>query len=277
MPDKEDKDLQLKLFKIIEDTLQPRDTAGSAALADGVELVFPRPAGVRTAELVVDVRNTSWVPFVLERTLATHSRAAGAWYDSLRASPSAAQQYRTAVAREAGLRVLIRKGGSWVAEGVVLDPGPEITKRQVVAVDLTGVDGPVVHVRLESAPSFWMIDYVAMSYDVEPPLAVQELAPTAALTPDGNSVLSLVGAADGRAWSFEQGEQAELRFPVPPLLPGMARSYLVRTSGWYTIHVPDRGDDGFAALQRVIHEPGAVAKLSISALNDALRLARAPH
>ena len=260
-----------------ESALQPRDTAGSAALTDGVELVFSRPPGVRTARLVVDARNTSWVPFVLERTLAAHSGAVDAWYDSLLTSPSAAQQYRNTVAREAGLRVLIRKGADWVAQGVVLDPGPEITKRQVVAVDLTGVDGPVAQVRLESAPSFWMIDYVGMSYDLEPPLAVQELAPAAALMPDGRSVLSLVGAGDGRAWAFEQGERAELRFPVPPSLPGMARSYLVRTTGWYTIHVPDRGDADFASLQRVIREPGAVTKLSISALNDALHLARAPH
>jgi hypothetical protein len=43
------------------------------------------------------------------------------------------------------------------------------------------------------------------------------------------------------------------------------------------IHVPDRGDDDFASLQRVIREPGTVAKLSITALNEALRLARAPH
>jgi hypothetical protein len=260
-----------------ESALQPRDTAGPASLADGLELAFSRPPGVRTAWLVVDARNTSWVPFVLERTLATHSRAVGAWYDSLLASPSAARQYRAAVAREAGLRVLIRKGGSWAAQGVVLDPGPEITRRQVVAVDLTGVDGPVVRVRLESAPSFWMIDYVAMSYDVEPPLAVQEVSPAAARTPDGNSVLSLVSAADGRPWGFEQGERAELRFPVPPLLPGMARSYLVRSTGWYTIHVPDRGDADFASLQRILREPGAVARLSTTALNDALRLARAPH
>ncbi|HEY6947666.1 MAG TPA: hypothetical protein VI297_02520 [Gemmatimonadales bacterium] len=90
-------------------------------------------------------------------------------------------------------------------------------------------------------------------------------------------MLSLVGADDGRAWAFERGERAELRFPVPPSLPGMVRSYLVRTAGWYTIHVPDRGDGDLASLQRVIREPGAVANLSISALNDALRLARAPH
>jgi hypothetical protein len=83
-----------------------------------------------------------------------------------------------------------------------------------------------------------MIDYVGLSYERERPLMVQELAPGAALTPDGRSVLSLVGGADGRAWAFEQGERAELRFPVPPSLSGMARSYLVRTTGWYTIHVP---------------------------------------
>jgi len=260
-----------------ESALQPRDTVGPAALVDGVELVFPRPPGARAAQLVVDARNTSWVPFVLERTLATYSRAVRAWYDSLLVSPSAARQYRDAVVREAGLRVLIRKGGAWVPAGVVLDPGPEIAKRQVVSVDLTDAEGTVVNVRLESAPSFWMIDHVAMSYDVEPPLAVQELLATAARTPEGNSVLSLVGAADGRAWGFEQGERAELRFPVPPVASGMARSYLVRTTGWYTVHVPDRGDADFASLQRVIGEPGRLAKLSITALNEALGLARAPQ
>ena len=68
---------------------------------DGSGVPGTRPWHVPgTARLVVDARNTSWVPFVLERTLATHSRAAGAWYDSLLTSPSAAQQYRTAVARE---------------------------------------------------------------------------------------------------------------------------------------------------------------------------------
>jgi hypothetical protein len=89
---------------------------------------------VRTAQLVGDARGTSWAPFLLERTLVTHSRAVGAWYDRRAGggAPGAGSQ-----------------GGNWVAQGVVLGPGPEITKRQVVAVDLTGADGPVVHVRLE--------------------------------------------------------------------------------------------------------------------------------
>jgi hypothetical protein len=260
-----------------ESSLQSRDTARPDALKDGIELVFPRPAEARAARLVVDARNTSWVPFILEQALAIHGRAAQAWYDSLLTNPVAAQQYREAVVREAGLRVSIWKGGARAAQGVVLDPGPEITKRQVVPLDLTGVDSPEVKVRLESAPSFWMVDQVAISYDVEPPLAVHELSPGAAQTADGKDILSLVGAADGQAWNSEPGERADLHFPVPPLPTGMARSYLVRTTGWYTIHVPAGGDGDYAQLQRLIREPGAVAKLSITTLNEALRVASAPR
>jgi len=122
-----------------------------------------------------------------------------------------------------------------------------------------------------------MIDHVAMSYDVEPRLAVQELSPATAQTAKGEDVLSLVRAADGQAWSFEPGEGAELHFPVPPVPPAMARSYLVRTTGWYTIRLPEGGDDDYAVLQRLIREPGAVAKLSNTTLNEALRVASAPR
>jgi hypothetical protein len=260
-----------------ESSVQARDTAAPGAPVDGIELVFTRPSQAQAAQLVVDARNTSWVPFMLERTLSIHSRAARAWYDTLLTSPTAAREYRDAIVREAGLRVSIQKGGAWVPQGVVVDPGPEITRRQVVAIDLTGVEGSVVKVRLESAPSFWMIDHVAMSYDVEPPLAVQELSPVTAQTAAGKNVLSLVGTADKRAWGFEPGEQAELHFPVPALPAGMERSYLVKTTGWYTIHVPDGGDNDYASLQRVIREPGAVARLSTTTLNEALRVASAPR
>ncbi|HTO72349.1 MAG TPA: hypothetical protein VMJ30_00955 [Gemmatimonadales bacterium] len=260
-----------------ESAVQARDTAAPSSLVDGIELVFTRPSGVQTAQLVVDARNTSWVPFMLERTLSHHSRAARAWYDSLRTNSKAAEEYRAAIIREAGLRVSIQKGGAWVPQGVVVDPGPEITRRQVVAVDLTGVEGSEVRVRLESTPSFWMIDHVAMSYDVEPPLAVQELSPATALTAEGKDVLSLVATGDNRAWGFEPGEQAELHFPVPALSAGMERTYLVKTTGWYTIHVPDTGVEDYASLQRIIREPGAVAKLSTTTLNEGLRVASTPR
>jgi len=159
----------------------------------------------------------------------------------------------------------------------VLDPGPEIAKQQVVALDLTGLDGQVVRIRLESAPSFWMVDQVAISYDPEPTLTVHELSPRAAQTAAGKDVLSLLKTADGKAWSFEPGEQADLHFPVPPAKAGMDRSYLVRTTGWYTIHVPTGAAGDYAQLQRLIREPGALARFSTATLNEALRTASAPR
>ena len=35
---------------------------------------------------------------------------------------------------------------------------------------------------------------------------------------------------------MERGDSAILGFTVPPLAPGYARSYLLRSHGWYRVH-----------------------------------------
>ncbi len=252
-----------------ESALVPRDTARPEDLRDGIELAFAHPANAGTAHLVVDARNPSWVPFLLERALAAHAGALDAWYDSLRLSPRAAEAYRQAVVREAGLRVLLWRDGRWQAQGVVLDPGPELTRRQVVPLDLAGLATGPVRVRLESAPSFWLLDRVALAAGPEPAFTVRELGPAAAVTADGRDVLTLVAAADGRDWAFEQGERAALDVPVPAVPAGVERSYLVRAAGWYRLRVPLRGDADYAALERLLAEPGAFTRWAVGLGNTA--------
>ncbi|MGE5759541.1 MAG: hypothetical protein ACM37V_04175 [Gemmatimonadota bacterium] len=255
-----------------ESRLAPRDTADPQALSDGVELVFPRPPEITTAQLVVDARNTSWAPFMLGWIVSMHGRATGAWYDSLAAYPDVARRYNDFVAREGTLRVSLRKGDGWVAQGVVTDPGPEVTRRQVVPLDLSGVDGPMVRVRIESAPSLWLIDHVAVAYGPEPQLVVHELVPASARTTEGEDVLPLVARADGREWVFEQRTRADVRFPLPRPVPGMARSYLVKTTGWYRIHFAEAGEPDVTTLDRMFNEPRAAVRISVSAINAALRV-----
>lgn len=259
-----------------ESRLAPRDTADPQALSDGVELVFVRPPDTHTAQLVVDARNTSWAPFMLGWIVSMHGRATSAWYDSLAAYPEVAQRYRDFLAREATLRVLLRQGDGWVSQGVVTDPGPEVTRRQVVPLDLAGVNGPMVRVRVESAPSLWLIDHIAVAYGPEPPLVVHELVPASARTTDGLDVLPLVTQADGREWVFEQGTRADVRFPLPPPVPGMVRSYLVKTNGWYKIHLAEIGQPDIATLDRMFNEPRAAARISVTMINQALRAPAGP-
>lgn len=256
-----------------ESQLQPRDTADPRALSDGVELVFPRPPEARSARLVVDARNTSWVPLMLGRIVAMHGRATRAWYDSLGAYPDAARQYTQLLAREGALRVLIGEGERWVQQGMVSAPGPEVTKRQVVPLDLSGVRESVVRVRLESTPSLWLIDHVTVDFSPEPALVVRSFAPVSARTVEGRDVRGLVAAPDGHEWVFETRTYADVRFRVPEPTQGMTRTYLIKTTGWYLIHTLEAGAPDVATLDRVLREPRAAARVSVTAINEALRAA----
>jgi hypothetical protein len=65
----------------------------------------------------------------------------------------------------------------------------------------------------------------------------------------------------------------ELQFDVPPDEPGRARSYLVRSTGWYRIHTAEEGDPDLALLGAVM-KPGGVAGVSAVRLNAALERLR---
>jgi hypothetical protein len=65
----------------------------------------------------------------------------------------------------------------------------------------------------------------------------------------------------------------ELQFDVPPDEPGRARSYLVRSTGWYRIHTAEEGEPDLTLLGSVM-KPGGVAGASVIRLNAALERLR---
>jgi len=138
-------------------------------------------------------------------------------------------------------------------------------------LDLSAVDGDTVLVRLESAPSFWLVDYAGMNFGPEVPVSVQRLTPTRAIAHDGRDVLPLLAAADRAELVQETGDWAELSYAVPPIQMHEPVSYLVRTTGWYRIHTPRIGSPQTALLTRLATEPWAISRLSTERLNEALR------
>ena len=254
-----------------ESRVAPRDTADPRALRDGIELVFPRPPGARAGLLVVDAGNTSWAAFMLGWIVSMHGRVTRAWYDSLATYPEAARHYRELLVREATLRVLVRDGERWVPQGFVIDPGARVTRRQVVSLDLSNISGASVRVRLESAPSLWLIDHVAIDYGPEPSLLVHDVAPVYARTTEGSDVLPLIRRMDGQEWMFQHATRADTRFALPPLESGKERSFLVKTSGWYRLRLPENAEPDIAALTRIFRDPDNAARISVTAMNEALR------
>jgi hypothetical protein len=69
---------------------------------------------------------------------------------------------------------------------------------------------------------------------------------------------------------MEHGDGAELQFRMPEPQPGRARSYLVRSSGWYRIHGPETAAPDVDVLTRVLTEPHGASRMAVARLNDAL-------
>jgi hypothetical protein len=248
-----------------------RDPAIAADLRDGIELTFLRPAGASAARLVVDGNNTRWAEAMMRAFVGAHGRATQAWYDSLDAFPERTRKLFAMLAQQAFLSVAILIGGHWEQQGLLTEASPEIVKRRVLPLDLSRVTGDTVRIRLESVPSFWLIDRVALDFSPERPLAVTELSATTAVDSRGRDVREPLAAADGHFLTVEPGDYAELRFQAPMVPPGSRRTYLVRATGWYRIHPRELGEPDVAFLQRVLTEPLAVSRISIARMNAALR------
>lgn len=252
-----------------------RDVNRAADLRDGLELTFLRPRGARHAKLAVDGNTTAWAATMLREYVEAHGAGIRAWYDSLDADPARAKVIQKRLAEEAFLSVSVRRGGSWVAQGTLWEAGPEIAKRQVLPLDLDGVDGDTVRVRLESVPSFWLIDRVGISFESDDSLHVSALPLMSASAVRGQDVRPRIAAADGDYLVLEPGDEAELTFQVPAPSSGTDRSYLLRSTGWYRVQTSEVAIGRPDLLARIATDPLAISRISVARMNQALQVMQA--
>ena len=263
-----------------------RDPAVAADTRSALELEFLRPPGTAEATLVVHGSNTPWAGWLMQDFIAAHGRDADTWYAAMNADREASRALGDALAREAFLSVSVETASGWEPRGLVWEAGPEIAKRQALRLDLAGVEGETIRVRLESVPLYWNLDQVGIDF----PSASAPIASSAQSTPaspstpdvrvvepesarmesDGQDVRALLSEADGIELVLETGDAAVLAFQAPPVPEGMIRSYLIATTGWYRIHSPASSAPPRAEVARIGTEPGAVSRLSVARLNEAL-------
>ncbi len=256
-----------------ESALEPRDPGRDTDLRDGLALSFVRPRGAVSARLVVDANNTAWAAWLLLRFVGAHGRTTAAWYDSLNASPESARALGTQLAREAFLRVEVRTDTGWAVRGLIWEAGPEILKRQAHVLDLDGVVGDTVQVRLTSVPAFWFVDRVAVDFAPERPVAVRELALVSARTSTGRDVAPLIAREDRRYYTLQTGDAAEITFRAPPPIPGRTRSYVLRSSGWYRVRADESHEPDTRILAMVHAGPQGLARAAVAELERVRALA----
>jgi hypothetical protein len=249
-----------------------RDPSRPEDLRDGLEIEFPRPAGSTSVTLVVRSRGSAWAPELLHHVLELKGRDLGAWYQRLSVEPAARGALRHLVV-ESVPTIRVWNGRSWSNAGFLTAMSTETFTTQAVPLTLPTGSDAAVRVRIDGLPGTWMVDSLALEPEQQAPIQVSELLPAVARTHLGEDVREALARADGRRHVIEKGERVDLEFAAPPLAAGLSRSFVLKATGYYTILLPPGGEPQTARFERLLSEPGAVARYSIELLQGLPRQA----
>lgn len=234
-----------------------------------ITLAFPKPAGATRATLLHRVGTGIWGSYMIKAMLQLHGNELDAWYASLDSDPAARRALHDWNLREElyELKVEVERSGRWETAGTLSGGGPFVLESRGVPIDLAGVEGDRLRLRLRPPRGFWALDAFAIEYGTPAaPTAVRRVTAVRAEDQLGRDVLSTVTAGDGEYWAMPTNDdRAEIAFPAPPATPGTERTVFLHARGWYRIHLDESAPRDREALLRIATVPGAAARYAAEA------------
>jgi hypothetical protein len=250
-----------------------------ADVRNHITLEFRRPPGSTRTWLLANVATGSWGGAQLRTLLGMRGTGLDAWSRAIDASPAFQRQLREWNEREElfHLGVEVQVGDRWERRGWLLGGGPLHSETRAVALDLAGVEGDVVRLRVHPPISFWRFEAFQLAWEERTATPVLLRARTAR-DEEGRDVRRLLLEDD--AATLDQphvGAMTRLEFDAPPARPGTVRTVFARTHGWYDVHLHDVGAPETENLARLTYEPGYAVRRALDDFVAFRRTGRIPY
>ncbi len=198
-------------------------------------LQFLKPAGIESGRLVIRAKNSNWLDYSY---MAFHDQL-GNWYErwlKKQEKESAKEIEKWSMDQKIPLCVLIDRMDTSEYIDYFNIAGPMAMKDDVLPIDLSGVSGDTVTIRLETGFLFWEIDYVAMDFTLSDNFRTRVMEPSYALDLDAVDIRPLISGADTSYYTMGLvGDEAQIEFPVPYAVPGHDRTVILHSKGYYDI------------------------------------------
>jgi hypothetical protein len=249
--------------KVIWEPEAVPDAAGS--LRREIVMSFPKPKPGTSAKLVANVATSLWGSFMIKEMLALRGRELGSWYASIDRDPAAAEALLAWNLREElfALKIEVEEPTGWEVRGALLGGGPFVAEDRVVPLDLSGVTGDHVRIRIRPPAGFWALNSFALDSSPDQDLSVEKLLPVYARDARGAEVLGALRATDDRYYEMPvPGDRAYVSFPAPAPRPGTQRTVFLHSRGYYRLHLPEGGEPDRATLRQIVDDPDGAARFS---------------
>ena len=242
-------------------------TITDSSLRHEITLTFPKPKDAREAQIVHRIGTAMWGATMITKLLEYHGNTVDDWLATIRPGTESYKQLYKFLEREESyyLKLLVKKGETWVHSGTIRGQGPYATEDRVTTIDVSGLSGDSLVIRMKPPMGFWTIDYVGVSYSKTEKAQTTELTATWGEDDDGESILNHITFADGRYYTMpEIGDWAKLSFAVPPVEEtGTVRTVFLKTTGYYEQHIDKSQPEKAALLREIMESPGFIAKVSM--------------
>lgn len=249
--------------RAIWEPLPSADPAGR--VRQDIVLTFPKPRDATSARLIANAATGLWGSHMIREMLELRGEQVREWYAAIDSSASALDALRRWNVREELyiLKLEVLEPNGWRVRGLLPGGGPFIAEERVIPLDLSGVEGDTLRVRLRPPLGFWALNSFGVSYERQSRFSVDTVGPVQAVTSDGRDVLPALHASDGEYYAMPTtGDHGYVTFPAPPARTGSTRTVFLHTRGYYQLHLAERGAPNVATLGRITDEPDAAARLA---------------
>jgi hypothetical protein len=232
---------------------------------------FPKPEGKEVAKLLFNGCNTLWASHMLKQFLELYGTEIANYYADMAAKGPAYKRMMYWNEREEVFRMHIRveteKG--WKSKGMIVGGGPFVAEDRIYTLDLQDVPGETLKIKLTPPVAFWQINHLAVDYTDNLPVDVTEIAPIEALDDKNQDIQEILSFTDNDYLVMPKiGDSAWLTFLAIPQKIDQDRSYILKASGYYDIHLESQGEGQRDILNRFLLQPGYTIQYSLEKYSE---------
>ncbi len=237
------------------------DTGDPDCIMDALELKFAVPKAKTNARLVLKARNSIWLDYTLGQFLDMFGSRYDHWY-ARQSKPDKSIDPQWAEKQGIPLAVYLKRNGVWQLVDHFPVVGPMADRDLVMPLNLTGISGETIELRLEGGARFWEIDYAALDLSDQEQVFCRKLPLKKAITTEGKDVTRLLTQSDRKYFIQPKvGDSALLQYPVPTTREAYQRTVLLHSRGHYKVIRRAKGEPDIARLEQ-FRQPGAFAAFS---------------
>ena len=217
-----------------------KDPSRDPPLLDGIILTFNKPDKTSRMNLIVEAKNSYWLDFVYQNFREMLGISYDMWMKKQKDSDPRKMEDWT-LSQNIPLSVYLWKDGDWKFQDYYHTVGPMAFRKDILPLDLAGMEEGPIRIKLESGSYFWEIGYASLGAEGQELDPATMVSITQAIDESGEDVKNLLTEDDDHYYTQpEIGNEATVSFEVPPE-QGMERTIILHSKGYYQIMQDPKG------------------------------------